>query len=536
MTASFYRAFEDRYRGSRELIKERQEVYLPFIQPLKELYPECPVLDIGCGRGEWLELMIEKGFQARGIDLDEGMLESCHALDLPAEQGEALATLKGLPENSQAVVSGFHIAEHIPFSVLKDIVVEVARVLKPAGLLILETPNAENIVVGTNNFYLDPTHERPIPHLLLNFLTEYSGFSRTKLLRLQENLEEDLASIGLKSVLAGVSQDYAVIAQKSDEAENLTLFEPAFEKEYGVSLDYLAQQYDARINKTIEVLQSRLYERLEDSSVNVESKQYQSEFYRLADDINAKVSKALNDHLALIERRMDSGSAVNELLLKEVKAMSEAQLGEVRFLSNTVKTELSAIYQMKQSFEVAQQNDQIYVQKAESIQQQLNESLSNAHVWYLKANALDDQVKALHASTSWRITAPFRSTVHVSRIVLREPAAGLKHAVLRAKLAVYPWLLRAMRKVASNPRHKQKALQILQRYPQVYARLSSIAYKEGMVGGAANTQANAVAVPPYNPNSFIQGSEPDLSDLSPSAQGYYQRLKLAIQTQHKEPI
>ncbi len=536
MTASFYRAFEDRYRGSRELIKQRQEVYLPFIQPLKELYLECPVLDIGCGRGEWLELMIENGFQARGIDLDEGMLELCRSLELPAEQGEALAVLKALPENSQVVVSGFHIAEHIPFQVLKDIVAEIARVLKPAGLLILETPNAENVVVGTNNFYLDPTHERPIPHLLLAFLTEYSGFARTKLLRLQENLEEDFASIGLKSVLTGVSQDYAVIAQKEGGPESLGLFDPAFSEEYGMSLDFLAQQYDVRINKTFQVIESRLDESLEYDPVNGDSKQYPAELDRLADDINVKVSQTLNDHLAFIEQRFELGRVANERLLEEANTNNEMQLGELRSLNEMQRSELAAINQLKQSFDVFQQEYHAQAKGTESIQQQLNESLSNAHAWYLKATALEDQVKSLHASTSWRITAPLRSTVHVSRIAFREPAAGLKHAILKAKLAVYPWLLKAMRKVASNPRHKQKALQILQRYPRVYARLSSIAYKEGMAGsGARDIQANTVATPPYNPNTFIQGAEPDLSDLSTSAQSYYQSLKLAIQAQHKEP-
>ena len=66
----FYRAFEDKHRGSRELIKERVSVYLPFVLPLKELYPDVSALDIGCGRGEWLELLKEKKFSAQGIDFD----------------------------------------------------------------------------------------------------------------------------------------------------------------------------------------------------------------------------------------------------------------------------------------------------------------------------------------------------------------------------------------------------------------------------------------------------------------------------------
>lgn len=252
MPNAFYRAFEDRLRGSRELIKERQKVYLSFLQPLKQLYAENSVLDLGCGRGEWLEVLLKDGFQAKGVDLDEGMLEACEALGLPAEQGEAIAMLERTPDASMAVVSGFHIAEHMPFSRLQHLVGEALRVLKPAGLLILETPNPENLVVGTNNFYLDPTHERPIPHLALNFLAEYSGFSRTKTLRLQE-LPQLLneTNLELMHVLGGASPDYGVVAQKNAVEEQLALFDEAFAKEYGLALDILAWRYDQGLKSKI---------------------------------------------------------------------------------------------------------------------------------------------------------------------------------------------------------------------------------------------------------------------------------------------
>ncbi|MDX5935070.1 methyltransferase domain-containing protein [Acidithiobacillus thiooxidans] len=171
----FYRAFEDRYRGSRALIKSRVKVYLPFLYPLKALYPDTPVLDLGCGRGEWLELLGEEGFTAYGVDQDAGMLSACTELGLSVEQGDALEALRNLPDASQMVVSGFHIAEHVPFPILYEMVRETLRVLKPAGLLILETPNAENLVVGSSSFYLDPTHQRPLLPLLLSFLTPARG-------------------------------------------------------------------------------------------------------------------------------------------------------------------------------------------------------------------------------------------------------------------------------------------------------------------------------------------------------------------------
>ena len=251
MSSSFYRAFEDRYRGSRELIHERQKIYVPFLEPLKQLYPERKALDVGCGRGEWLEILISNGFDPLGVDLDAGMLEACHALGLPVEQGDALEMLKRLPDNSLTVVSGFHLAEHIPFDVLNELVRQTLRVLKPAGLLILETPNPENLMVGTETFYLDPSHERPIPHLLLSFLAEYCGFHRSKLLRLQEpaGLAEG-GAVNLMSVFHGVSPDYAIVAQKQGQVEHLRAFDGAFNRTYGLSLESLANRYDSQVTGT----------------------------------------------------------------------------------------------------------------------------------------------------------------------------------------------------------------------------------------------------------------------------------------------
>ena len=215
MSDGFYRAFEERYRGSRELIKGRLVAYRPFVEPLLEVYPSATALDLGCGRGEWLELLVESGFKPIGVDLDKGMLEACLERGLPVEQGDALAYLSALPDESQAVVSAFHVVEHITFDQLGTLVAETLRVLMPGGLLIMETPNPENIVVATRNFYLDPTHQRPIPPMLLAFVAEYAGFARVKTLRLQESKElVNKGDVSLQDVFAGVSPDYAVVAQK----------------------------------------------------------------------------------------------------------------------------------------------------------------------------------------------------------------------------------------------------------------------------------------------------------------------------------
>ena len=119
MKNSFYRAFEERFRGSRERIKKRQSIYLPFIKPLYQHYPDGIVLDIGCGRGEWLELMRDAGIPAKGIDLDEGMLEAGLSLGLNMEKGDGIEFLKNMDDESAIAITSFHVIEHISFEVLQ---------------------------------------------------------------------------------------------------------------------------------------------------------------------------------------------------------------------------------------------------------------------------------------------------------------------------------------------------------------------------------------------------------------------------------
>jgi glycosyltransferase involved in cell wall biosynthesis/SAM-dependent methyltransferase len=333
---TFYRAFEDRYRGSTKLITERLQVYLPFLHPLLALDDEHRAIDLGCGRGEWLGVLNEQGFNALGVDLDDGMLEQCRVEGYAVENGDAVAKLKSLADASHVLVSGFHIAEHVPFPVLQELVGQALRVLKPGGLLILETPNAENLMVGTNSFYLDPSHEKPIPNLLLSFLAEYEGFGRTKLLRLQElsplPARED---IRLLSVLSGVSPDYAVIAQKEAPEHTLSAFACAFGTEYGVTLEGLAERYEERISTnfqevgervdscsaTLEQVKQELGEHQGGlSGLSQEVERYRAEMDRLkqvVDDLNSSLADA-HQRFAEVDQRL----AATEAWIKHKEANS----------------------------------------------------------------------------------------------------------------------------------------------------------------------------------------------------------------------
>lgn len=250
MSDNFYRSFEERYYAPRTVIKDLRRQYLPLIEPLVYLYPGAQTYDAGCGRGEWLELMIEKGFNPVGVDLDQGMLAACKEHGLPGEQGDAIEYIRHFGDGSLVVASAFHVVEHISFDDLRTFVSEAFRALKPGGVLIMETPNPENIVVATRNFYLDPTHQKPIPSGLLAFVAEFAGFQRVKTMRLQEARGlVGKADISIADLLGGVSPDYAIVAQKSADPEVMATFDEAFEGEYGLSLETLTARFDHRFNE-----------------------------------------------------------------------------------------------------------------------------------------------------------------------------------------------------------------------------------------------------------------------------------------------
>lgn len=212
---AFYVAFEDQFRGSREEIKNRFSSYISLVEKAVTDTDNSPILDIGCGRGEWMELLSYQGFQASGIDINNAMVHQCQSLGLNAVLGEGLQYLRSLPDNSLAVVSSFHVIEHLPMQQLVFLIDEVLRVLRPGGTIILETPNPENLIVGACNFYLDPTHRNPIPPATAQFILENRGFTQVEIRRIHPMTENHhLDNAFLNSLLLGC-QDYAVIGWKA---------------------------------------------------------------------------------------------------------------------------------------------------------------------------------------------------------------------------------------------------------------------------------------------------------------------------------
>ena len=217
---AFYFAFENHFRGTRTEIKERARVYLPCLSEAGVGMTEKPVLDVGCGRGEWLELLKENNCSARGADANTTMVALCRELGLDVTLADAVTHLRSLPARSQGAVTGFHIIEHLPFPVLLELMAESWRVLQPSGVAIFETPNPGNVQVGTNNFYIDPSHLHPLPALLSQFLLETVGFTNVRILYLQpcdisshEEGADSFMAQRFNEFFYG-AQDYAVIGTK----------------------------------------------------------------------------------------------------------------------------------------------------------------------------------------------------------------------------------------------------------------------------------------------------------------------------------
>nr|WP_314391376.1 glycosyltransferase [uncultured Campylobacter sp.] len=250
----FYKSFEDKFRGQRSEIKKRLLAYEPFLQILKQQDEKPAAVDLGCGRGEWLEILKQNGFAVRGCDVSEEMIKECEKNALEAKKQGAIEFLSELEDSSLALVSAFQLVEHLEFSELCELIKQARRVLKDGGILILETPNPENLRVATLTFYLDATHVKPIPPMLLEYLCEFEGFSNTFMMRLNSNLSfsEDLQNqnVTLRDVLSSVGLDYAILGLKNGDEKTREAFLNAAKS--GYSFEELADRFDVSAfeNKT----------------------------------------------------------------------------------------------------------------------------------------------------------------------------------------------------------------------------------------------------------------------------------------------
>lgn len=195
---AFYPMLERHFRGPEALITQRLQAYREWVQRM----PEGRVADLGCGRGEWLALLKAWGRHAVGVDANALVAQELRSKGLAVEEADLLSWLQSQADGTLAGVTAFQVVEHLPFGLLLRMLQEAQRTLAPGGLLILETPNPENIDVATRTFWLDPSHVKPIPPELLSVAAQHCGFREEALLRVNASANES------------ASRDYALVARK----------------------------------------------------------------------------------------------------------------------------------------------------------------------------------------------------------------------------------------------------------------------------------------------------------------------------------
>ena len=152
---SAYAGFEDVFRGPAVRVTELQRPYLELVASHQ------PVVDVGCGRGEFLALLTSQGITARGVDSDPGMVERCRTQGFEVEHADALAYLEGTADGTVGSVFCAQFIEHLSADALSAFLELTRRKLRPGGLLIAETVNPHS-VPALKTFWVDPTHRHPI--------------------------------------------------------------------------------------------------------------------------------------------------------------------------------------------------------------------------------------------------------------------------------------------------------------------------------------------------------------------------------------
>lgn len=218
-----YATFENEFRGGQEKIKERQQGYVKVFKDCKK------VIDLGSGRGEFLELLRDNHIPAIGVDQYEPFVEESLQKCLCAKQGDAITYLREQSDTSCDGIFSAQLVEHLQAEDLIALCGESFRVLDHGGKLVIETPNPTCVSTYLNSFYLDPTHNNPVHPKTLKFFLQQAGFSNIKIVFNEQSripyrlplLEVENANLAefndginfLSDVIFGC-QDYAIIAEK----------------------------------------------------------------------------------------------------------------------------------------------------------------------------------------------------------------------------------------------------------------------------------------------------------------------------------
>lgn len=216
-----YFDFENHFRGPMEQIKNAQRQYLPYFTGKQH------VLDLGCGRGEFLSLMQEQGIPAVGVDVYEPYVEYCTMQGLKAVCGDGVTYLSKM-DKADGIFVG-QVVEHLTPEQIMTLCRTAYEKLEDGGCLVVETPNPTSLSIYTNAFYIDPSHVKPVHPLTMQYYLEKAGFTKTEIIYTEssrpaqtipelrcsgENVAEFNAAMQETAKMLYGSQDYAIVAVK----------------------------------------------------------------------------------------------------------------------------------------------------------------------------------------------------------------------------------------------------------------------------------------------------------------------------------
>lgn len=208
--------FAEVFRGSPERIREHQKMYAAKFAAV-DPRPKGEILDVGCGRGEFLEAARDAGIDARGIDQSDECVAICKSQGLKAERADLFAHLESLADLSLAGLYCSQVVEHIPPDRLPDLVNLMTSKLNHGAMIAIETPNPECLAIFATHFYIDPTHTRPVPAPLLRFYLEEAGLVNIEVQRYAAAVESmpslmELPSGFRENFFGGL--DYGIFGKK----------------------------------------------------------------------------------------------------------------------------------------------------------------------------------------------------------------------------------------------------------------------------------------------------------------------------------
>ncbi len=186
---SSYAGFENRYRGSEEEVRKQQENYLPYFAPGKK------VLDLGCGRGEFISLLNQNGVEAEGIDLNDQMVEICRNKGLNCRKADILEVLSAHKDNSLGGIFSSQVVEHLAPAYLKRMIELAYLKLASDSCIVLETINPASVFSLVEVYFLDLSHQQPVHPQALKFLLEISGFEEVEITYASPLEEERLETL-----------------------------------------------------------------------------------------------------------------------------------------------------------------------------------------------------------------------------------------------------------------------------------------------------------------------------------------------------